>query len=38
VLMFNPGSALDRHFAPFRSIGILHLGEKIRGEIIRISE
>ncbi len=38
VLMFNPGSALDRHFAPSRSIGILHLGENIRGEIIQLSE
>ncbi len=38
VLMFNPGSALDRRFAPARSIGILHLEDKIRGEIILLSD
>jgi len=34
ILMFNPGSATDRRFAPCRTVGILHLEEKIRGEHI----
>jgi len=36
VLLFNPGSATDRRFAPYRSVGLLHLEDKIRGEIIRL--
>jgi uncharacterized protein len=36
VLLFNPGSATDRRFAPKRTIGILHLGEKITGEHIEL--
>jgi putative phosphoesterase len=38
VLMFNPGSALDRRFAPFRSLGILHIEDKIQGEIIQLPD
>jgi putative phosphoesterase len=36
VLLFNPGSATDRRFAPYRSVGILHLENKISGEIIKL--
>lgn len=38
ILMFNPGSALDRRFAPMRSIGILSLEDKITGKIIELSD
>lgn len=37
VLMFNPGSPTDRRFAPYRSYGILELGDTITGRIIRIN-
>lgn len=36
VLMFNPGSPTDRRFAPFRSFGVLDLGEAVTGRIIRL--
>jgi uncharacterized protein len=36
VLMFNPGSPTDRRFAPRRTIGILHLEDKIWGEHIEM--
>lgn len=36
ILMFNPGSPTDRRFALRRSIGILHLEEKIWGEHIEM--
>jgi len=36
VLMFNPGSPTDRRFAPRRSIGILHLEDRIWGEHIEL--
>ncbi|OGP56921.1 MAG: hypothetical protein A2V67_00110 [Deltaproteobacteria bacterium RBG_13_61_14] len=36
VLLFNPGTPTDRRFAPYLSIGILHLENKVRGEIIRL--
>jgi uncharacterized protein len=36
VLMFNPGSPTDRRFAPKRTIGILHLEDKIWGEHIEM--
>jgi putative phosphoesterase len=36
VLMFNPGSPTDRRFAPYRSYGILEVGDTITGRIIRI--
>ncbi len=38
LLLFNPGSPTDRRWAPFHSLGILWVGEEIRGEIIRIDE
>ena len=37
ILMFNPGSATDRRFALKRTIGILHLEEKIWGEHIELA-
>lgn len=37
VLYFNPGSATDRRFTKKNSIGILEIGERIRGKIIDIS-
>jgi len=36
ALMFNPGSPTDRRWAPSRSIGILHLQDPIRTEIIAL--
>ena len=34
VLFFNPGSATDRRFAPFTSVGILEIGREITSSII----
>ncbi len=34
VLFFNPGSATDRRFAPFTSVGILEIDREIRSSII----
>lgn len=36
ILLFNPGSPTDRVFAPYNSIGILHIGKEIKGEIIKL--
>ena len=36
VLLFNPGSPTDRRSAPYHSVGILHIGNEVRGEIVRI--
>ena len=36
VLLFNPGSPTDRRSAPYHSVGILHIGSEVMGEIIRI--
>lgn len=36
VYFFNPGSAVDKRFAAFRSIGILEVGSDITGRIITI--
>lgn len=36
ILFFNPGSATQRRFQPRHSIGILHIDQKITGEIIYI--
>lgn len=39
VLFFNPGSPIDRRFAPYNSIGILHVSaDSIEGEIIKLEE
>jgi uncharacterized protein len=32
VLMFNPGSATEKRFSPNLAIGILHIGNELRGE------
>jgi len=36
VLLFNPGSATDRRAAPFHSVGILTLAEKLTGQIVNL--
>jgi putative phosphoesterase len=36
VLFFNPGSAVDRHFASSRTIGILEIDKDVAGRIINI--
>ena len=36
TLLFNPGSPTDTVFAPYRSFGMLRLGDKIEGELIRL--
>jgi len=36
TLFFNPGSPTDRIFSVFNSYGILHIDDKITGEIIKI--
>ncbi len=36
LLLFNPGSPTDRRSAPYHTVGILHIGTGITGEIIRI--
>ncbi|MDD3374765.1 MAG: metallophosphoesterase family protein [Candidatus Omnitrophica bacterium] len=38
VLFFNPGSATDTIFAPFRSYGILDITDHIEGRIVNIDE
>ena len=38
ILFFNPGSAIDKRFAAHNTVGILEIGEKIKGEIIEIRE
>lgn len=37
VYFFNPGSAVDKRFSPFRSIGILEVERDIAGKIITIA-
>lgn len=36
ILFFNPGSAADRYFNSFRTIGILEIDKDIKGRIIKI--
>jgi len=37
VLFFNPGSAIDKRFAPYRSIGILDIEpDTVKGKIIKL--
>lgn len=38
VLFFNPGSAIDKRFATHNTVGILEIGEGIRGVIIEIRD
>lgn len=37
VLYFNPGSATDRLFAKLNTVGILEIGDGVKGEIIEVS-
>ncbi len=37
ILLFNPGSACDTVFTSVNSVGLLYIGDKIKGEIIRIN-
>lgn len=36
ILFFNPGSATDKRHAPWNSIGIIEVGDKVTGEIIKL--
>ncbi|MDH4101453.1 MAG: metallophosphatase family protein [Nitrospirota bacterium] len=36
ILFFNPGSPTDRRWAPFRSMGVLHVSDELKGEILRV--
>lgn len=36
IYFFNPGSAMDKRFARDKSIGILEIGQDIRGRIITL--
>lgn len=36
VYFFNPGSPTDKIFAPYRSLGMLELGDGLRGRIIML--
>jgi len=38
VLFFNPGSATDKRFASCNTVGILEIGEKIKGTIVKLKE
>lgn len=36
ILLFNPGSAADRRSMPYHSVGLLEIGDQIKGRIIPI--
>ncbi|MCM8762860.1 MAG: metallophosphatase family protein [Candidatus Omnitrophica bacterium] len=36
ILYFNPGSAVDKIFAPYNSYGILEINDKIEARIIKL--
>jgi len=36
MLFFNPGSAMDKTFAPYNSYGILEISDKIEARIIKL--
>ncbi len=36
IYFLNPGSPTDKMFAPYRSVGLLELGEEIRGRIVML--
>jgi len=38
ILFFNPGSAIDKRFTTHNTVGILDIGDQIRGEIIEIRD
>lgn len=35
-LLFNPGSPTDQRFSPDRSVGLLEIGEKVTGRILKL--
>jgi len=37
VLYFNPGSATDRLFTKLNTVGILEIGDGVRGKIVEVS-
>jgi hypothetical protein len=38
ILFFNPGSPTDRRRAPYHSVGILQVSDRIEGRIIRVND
>ncbi|MBI5190191.1 MAG: metallophosphoesterase family protein [Nitrospirae bacterium] len=36
VLMVNPGSPTDKTYAPYNSYAVIHVGEELTAEIVRI--
>lgn len=36
ILFFNPGSAMDKIFAPYNSYGILEINDKIEAKIVKL--
>lgn len=36
VYYLNPGSPTDKHYAPYNSVALLHIGDELRAEIIRL--
>jgi len=36
LLLLNPGSPTDRRQSPFHSVGLLHLGQRLSGQIINL--
>lgn len=36
ILFLNPGSPTDRRWAPYCSIGILHISDTLQGRIVRL--
>jgi len=38
TIFFNPGSPTDKIFAPYNSYGIIEIGDKIDGKIIKLKD
>lgn len=38
VLLFNPGSPTDRRQAPFRSFGIIDIGDDVSARVVRLAD
>lgn len=38
ILLFNPGSAADRRRMPYHSVGLLEIGNRIKGRIISLDQ
>jgi putative phosphoesterase len=36
VLLFNPGSPTDTRFAPYKSYGIIEIGQSVKAEVVRL--